>query len=118
MQTNAIDREQQDDVALHIARREARIAELWRWLINDKMGREFIWEVMLADVGYDRPIREAEDIPLRNLAVRWLNTQVRRHRDKYVQMLNEAIKREDDERREDDTNRAKWARRDHEDRND
>ena len=111
MQTNAIDIDQQDYAGQQATQRSLRVAELWRWLLTQKMGREFLWEVLLADVGYDHPIRAVEDIPLRNLAVLWMNTQVRRHRDLYLQMLNEASKREDDARQQDDTMRATWARR-------
>lgn len=109
-QTSAIDPAQQAYAERKVRQREVRLVELWRWLLTQKMGREFLWDVLLADVGYDHPIHDQADVALRNLAVRWMNTQVRRHRDLYLQMLNEASKREDDDQKEEDTMRAGWAR--------
>lgn len=115
-QTSAIDRDQQAYSQRKAKQREARVADLWRFVLKHPMGREFVWDVLLADVNYDRPINGFDvgllhqQIAEHNLGVTWLNTHVRRNRDLYLQMLTEASKREDDERQEEETMRAAWAR--------
>jgi hypothetical protein len=119
-QTNALDRNQQAYSADKAKAREVRVADLWRFVLKHPMGREFVWDVLLGDLNYDRPIQGfdpgllQQQVAEHNLAVTWLNTQVRRNRDLYLQMLTEASKREDEERQEDETMRAKWARADEE----
>jgi len=109
MQTSASDVEQVTQQGDRVKARERRVAELWRWLLSKPIGREFLWDVLLADVGYGRPIPTGYDGPgpsamhaaLHNLGCRWVDSQVRRNRNLYLQMLVEASKREDEERSRD-----------------
>ena len=118
-QTNALDRDQQAYSARKAKQRATREHDLWRFILKHPDGRAFVWEVLLADVGYDQPLQGLhhpspsgliEQAALRNLALHWLNDHIRRNRDLYLRMLEEAAAREDIERREEDTQRAAWAR--------
>lgn len=96
--------------------RVARAAELWRWLLTQRLGRAFLYEVVFAELGYLRHIRTGavealyEDVALHNLSCRWM-AQVGRHRDLSMQMFAEASKREDEERARYDARRRDWDRR-------
>lgn len=96
-------------------RRAAREHELWRWVLTQKMGREFLHTVVFGTLGYMHHIPTVGSdqtfgaIALHNLACRWLGKFVVRHRELYLQMVNEATKRDDDEREALETQRAAWA---------
>src|SRR6187402_857383 len=111
-QTSALDKDQQAYSARKAKERRTREAGLWRFMLEHPKGRAFVWEVLLADVGYDMPLSGVhhpspseliEQAALRNLALHWMNDHIRRHRDLYLRMLEEASAREDIERREEDT---------------
>jgi hypothetical protein len=125
-QTSALDRDQQAYAARKAKERRTREADLWRFILKHPDGRAFVWDVLLADVGYDQPLGGISDTTpgflieqatLRNLALHWLNNHIRRNRALYLSMLEEAAAREDVERREEETQRAAWARGDEDDSN-
>lgn len=116
-QLNAADPDQATYAERKVRQRLARAQELWRWLLTQKMGREFVQSQLLGAVGPGRAIDVGDrdlmqrQVALHNLGHLWLRDYITRHRDLYLQMVNEATKREDDEREEADTMRQVWARR-------
>lgn len=115
-QTNAADDAQVAYAEQKAHEATARERELWRWVLSQKMGREFLHAVVLAELGVSRHIttdtaaETYRDVALHNLGCRWLGRIVR-HRDLYLQMLMEASKRDDEARREMQTARQQWAAR-------
>ena len=97
VQTNASDARQ----VAHGRKRERtqadRRRELFRWALSTKEGRELLWE-LLRDLGYLRHIGGPLEAvygqaALHNQACLWLK-EVVVHRDLFLQMQNEAMKRD------------------------
>lgn len=115
-QTSAIDPAQLTWAEEQERRRQVRVAELWRWALTQRLGRAFLYEVVLADLGYLRHIRTHAadalygDAALHNQACRWM-AQIGLHRDLSLQMFAEASKREDEERAAEETKRREWEQR-------
>lgn len=99
-----------------VSEREARQRELWRWLMTQKMGREWISDVLLPalgpahHLGGGTPEQLYGEVALHNLACRWLAQFLLGHRDLYLQMQAEALKREESDRKELEAQRAEWRR--------
>lgn len=113
-QTDATSLEQIRFFEQQATARAARERELWRWVLTQKMGREFLHTVVFATLGHLRHLpldggpQLYGDVALHNLACRWLGKFVVRHRDLYLQMLAEASKRDEDERQALEAMRASW----------
>src|SRR5687768_6690190 len=89
---------------------ERRRKELWYRLLTGQLtaaeAREFVSDVLLADVGVLQPIdldltphQLAARVARNNLGVKWLRQDVAQHPVLYRQMQEEAEKRSDDRRR-------------------
>lgn len=114
LQDNAIDAEQLAYADRKAKERVARRRELWRWLLGQKMGRELLYDVILAELGYLRhiggPLEQVySQAALHNVCCRVMAEDILVHRDLYLQMQGEAMKREEQERRELEAARQQWA---------
>ncbi|HEV8474587.1 MAG TPA: hypothetical protein VGR82_17550 [Methylomirabilota bacterium] len=115
-QDSAIDAEQLAFADRKAKQRAARRRELWRWLMAKREGRELLFEVILAELGYLHAIvGSVEQVyaqaALHNLCCKWMATDVMPHRELYLQMQNEAQQRGEAERLEADAMRATWTTR-------
>jgi len=99
--------------------RVTRRRELWRWLMGQKVGRELLYDVILDELGFLNAIRGSiEEVysqaALHNLCCRLMAKDILPHRELYLQMQNEALKREATELAELEAARVTWATRDSE----
>lgn len=113
VQTNASDPEQLEHARFTEKERAKRRRELWRWLLSQGEGREWLWEIGLRELGmFHRIAGSLEEVygqaALHNLACDWLRTDITPNRELYLQMQNEALRREEQQRR---GNRASRVRR-------
>lgn len=118
-QDNAADAEQLAFADRKAKERVARRRELWRWLMSQAIGRELLYDVILGELGFLRAIRgPLEDVysqaALHNLCCRLMAEDIFPHREFYLQMQQEALKREAAERQELEAARVKWASRENE----
>lgn len=96
--------------------RANRRRDLWRWVLGQKLGRELLYDVLLAELGFLRHIGGPLEAvygqaALHNLCCRLMAEDILPHRDLYLQMQNEALKREAAEVAELEAARVKWATR-------
>jgi hypothetical protein len=109
-QTSAIDAEQQAYQEWKAKDREARARELWRWMLSKPIGREFLFTQVLEVVGPFRtidPVQPQGDVALHNLGFDWL-IRIQEHRDLYLQMVDEHLKRQKEDREEREAKRQEW----------
>jgi hypothetical protein len=111
-QTSAIDPDQQTYAERKAKAREARTAWLWRQLMSQEWGREFLYSQLLTWTM--RPLRDEREVAIHNQVCIWVADYLARNTELYRQMFVEALKRAAQEREEDDTMRAAWAARERE----
>lgn len=112
VQTNATDPEQLEHAARSVREQKKRRAELWRWLLSHGEGRELLWDVILRELGmFHRIAGPLEEVygqaALHNLACEWLRVDVTPQRELFLQMQNEALRREEQRRRNNKASRVR-----------
>ena len=115
LQDSSIDTEQLAYADAVRQRRVDRRRELWRWLMSKATGREVLYELVLGELGYLRhiggPLEQVYgEAALHNLCCRLMAEDILPHRELFMQMQAEALKRDEDERKELEAARAKWAK--------
>jgi len=104
LQTSAIDPEQLAHAGRTVKAQQRRRRDLWRWVLSEKAGREFVYDVLLRDLGILHHIGGSleqvySQAALHNVACRWMGKDITPHRELYLQMQGEAMKREEEQRR-------------------
>jgi hypothetical protein len=117
LQTNAADPAQLAEAQAIVRDRGRRRAELWRRQLSTAEGREFVWDIVLRELGMFHRIAGSPEAvygqaALHNLAVEWLRVDITPHRDLFLQMQNEALKRDAQEGKRARTARARGGRHD------
>ena len=112
VQTNAADPAQLEYASRTVRQQTRRRRELWRWLLSHAEGRELLWDVILRELGMFQHIAGPLDVvygqaALHNQACAWLGRDVTTHRDLFLQMQLEALKREEFQRRGNQASRAR-----------
>jgi hypothetical protein len=114
---NANDPEQVAWVQGRQRERELRLQALWKWVLDHPMGREFLMEVLFLETGpfnavvNTPPEQTYGQVALHNLGRSWLTEYVWRFRDKYTQMVAEALTRADLDRKSREAKQLEWAQR-------
>lgn len=111
VQTNAADPAQLEHARRTVRQQARRRRELWRWLLSHGEGREWLWEIGLRELGMFHHIGGSlEEVygqaSKHNLACEWMRVDITPHRDLYLQMQHEALKREELQRRGNRASRA------------
>jgi hypothetical protein len=113
LQTNAADEEQLARARAVEKERLRRRAALWRQLLSTRDGREFVWDVLLPELGLFEAGLHLEAHQLfalegrRNVARKFWALITRDHARLFLEMQGEAIERAERQRQENQAARVK-----------